>query len=164
MKLSKSKSFRLLMVCIGSMGIFGVAMISASDKPMAGGRRNLRRIAVKFKGSEGTYDQNMEAQMVFQPGKNVEMKTCVKSGNKTYSLEMNVSSFLDTEPPWHTIEAQFVEQIGKAAPQTLHHPRLRTVEGEPVIHEIRRASDEGFSLEIHIEPIKQRDAPLRTTK
>jgi hypothetical protein len=149
----KSSPFRFVMGCVASMAILGMAFIYASEKPKGGEKHDLRRIA-KIKGSTGTVDQNMEAQMIFQPGKQSEMKISVKSGNKTYSLEMTVSSTVDIEEPWHSIEAKFVEQIGTGKPVIQYQPRLRTIEGVPAAVEIRTASGEGFSFEILIEPIK----------
>ena len=153
MKFCKSTCLGFFVVCIASMGILGAAIISGSEKQTAVNKPTLRRLTAKFKGSERTVDQDMETQMVFRPGKKAEMTACVKSGNKTYSLEMTVNSILDDKSTFHVIEAKFIEKLGNAKPQILHHPRVRTVERVPAVVEIRSVDGEGFSFEILIEPI-----------
>lgn len=152
MKYGKSSSILLVVGCVTSIGILGMALICASEKPKAGHKNDLRRIA-KIKVSTGIVDQAMEGQMVFQPGKESEMKMSTKSGNKAYSLELTVNSEVDIDEPWHLIDAKLVEQVGNARPVIQHRPRLRAIEGVPAALEIGTVSGQGFSFEILIEPI-----------
>lgn len=94
-------------------------------------------------------------QIVFQPGKRVEMKIGgAKSGDTTSSIEIVVNSMMDKQPLQHLIEVKVMEQKGDNEPSIFAAPKLLTLEGQPASIQIGEDNGDGIKIDLLVEPVK----------
>lgn len=146
--MSKWNRFRFFLVATSfSALMLSVVLLHATDGTKIGQKTYPQRL-LTFKTSDPT-GLNVATSMKFRPNQADKLKVCVESENKTTCIEFQIKSDMNAVPPHHFIDTRFTEQVGKAKPELLRQPKLRTTEGSPADLQLN-----DFHLEVLIQPVK----------